>query len=47
MIKGEKYDESVDIWSIGILTYELLMGNIPFKIKNCEDLRKIVNNWLN
>ncbi len=30
MIKGENYDQSVDIWSIGILCYELLFGFAPF-----------------
>ena len=24
------YDEKVDIWAIGIVTYELLFGNLPF-----------------
>lgn len=39
---GEKYDEKCDIWAIGILSYEVLVGKLPFKI-NCEkDLQKIV-----
>lgn len=24
------YDNKIDVWSIGILTYELLYGTIPF-----------------
>jgi len=24
------YDSKIDIWSIGVLTYELIYGNIPF-----------------
>lgn len=32
MIKGEQYDDSVDIWAVGVLTYELLVGSMPFKI---------------
>ncbi|KAE9361384.1 hypothetical protein PF008_g1086 [Phytophthora fragariae] len=31
MIRGEKYDESVDIWAIGIIMYELLVGKPPFE----------------
>ncbi|CAI5729877.1 unnamed protein product [Hyaloperonospora brassicae] len=31
MIRGEKYDESVDIWAVGIIMYELLVGKPPFE----------------
>ena len=36
--KGE-YDSSVDIWSLGVLTYELLLGESPCK--------KQLSNWRN
>ena len=30
MLEGRQHDESVDIWAIGVLTYELVVGRLPF-----------------
>lgn len=45
IIKNKKYDYKSDLWSIGIIFYEMLMGFTPFKAKNIYELiRKIEND---
>ena len=39
-----EYDYSVDVWSLGILTYELIIGNAPFQGRNNDEtFDEIVN----
>eukprot|EP00826_Nyctotherus_ovalis_P054385 TRINITY_DN7116_c0_g3_i2.p1 TRINITY_DN7116_c0_g3~~TRINITY_DN7116_c0_g3_i2.p1 ORF type:complete len:361 (+),score=81.23 TRINITY_DN7116_c0_g3_i2:94-1176(+) len=42
MIQGAQYDVSSDIWSLGVITYELLFGSPPFNATNKEKLIEIV-----
>ena len=42
MVKSELYDSKIDIWDIGVLTYELLLGSLPFQIHHADDINKIV-----
>ena len=42
ILKGEEYDYKVDIWSIGILMYFLLMGSLPFQGINEDEIYKCI-----
>ncbi|KAL4478884.1 hypothetical protein ABPG72_009710 [Tetrahymena utriculariae] len=44
IVNGEAYGQSVDIWSLGILTFELLTGKSPFQY---ETKNEILVNILN
>lgn len=39
LLNEEKYGKEVDIWSIGILAYELVHGRAPFASKKDYDTR--------
>lgn len=44
MVEGRNHDEKVDMWSLGVLCYELLTGSPPFENENNrETYRRIVN----
>ena len=43
IIKKQKYDETIDIWSLGVLLYELVHSYSPFYSED-SDYRKIGNN---
>uniref|UniRef100_A0A2K5JKK3 non-specific serine/threonine protein kinase n=1 Tax=Colobus angolensis palliatus TaxID=336983 RepID=A0A2K5JKK3_COLAP len=43
MIEGRTYDEKVDLWCIGVLCYELLVGYPPFEsASHSETYRRIL-----
>ena len=43
IIKKQKYDESIDIWSLGVLLYELVHSYSPFYSED-SDINKIGDN---
>ena len=44
LLQNHKYNLKTDIWSIGIIMYEIVMKNHPFKSNNISDLMNKINN---
>lgn len=44
IMKNKKYDYKSDLWSIGVIFYEMLTGETPFKAKNIYELIRIIEN---
>lgn len=42
VVKGDVYSDKVDVWGLGLITYELVIGNIPWNIWTEEETTKIV-----
>lgn len=48
MIKGKEHDHNVDIWALGILLYEFIVGGPPFEADDIkETYRRIVHSQPN
>ena len=37
MVEGKSHDENADLWSLGILCYEFLVGSPPFEAESHAD----------
>jgi len=37
MVQGQPHDEKVDLWSLGVLCYECLIGKPPFEAASYEE----------
>lgn len=44
VLKGQSYDKSIDVWSLGIIIYVLLIGYLPF---DSEDKQVIIEKTIN
>ena len=44
VLKNQKYDERADLWSIGVLMYELHFKSLPFKGKNPQEIYLKIKN---
>ena len=44
LVSGAAYDYSVDIWSIGMLTYEFLVGRTPYMKKSEKNTMYMIEN---
>ena len=42
LFQRKNYNEKVDIWSVGVITYMLLSGRSPFPGKTKEEKKKLI-----
>lgn len=38
LIKRERYTEKIDVWSLGVITYQLLSGKTPFESRSIKKI---------
>lgn len=43
MIEGKMHDEKVDLWSVGVLCYEFLVGKPPFETESHDETYKLIS----
>jgi len=41
-VKQSSYGQAVDWWSLGVLLYSMVVGNVPFQVDSVEEYRKTI-----
>lgn len=44
LVNRQPYNEKVDVWSLGIITYQLLVGKTPFEADTIKLIDANINN---
>lgn len=43
VLGGAPYDSRADLWSVGVMMYEMLVGSVPFTGNNIVHLKRVID----